>query len=90
MHMSFTSIWTSIPLVLIGLIIVVFILKWLWNTTMPDVFSLKKITYFQSFKLLIISMILTGGGASLFSVSQTETKATGSSTTTNTIKFGIP
>ncbi len=88
--MSFTSLWASIPLVLIGLIVTIFILQWLWNTTMPDVFGLKKITYFQTLKILIISMILTGGGSNLFFTSTTETKTIGNTTTTNTLKFGLP
>jgi len=37
------------------------ILCWLWNTTMPDVFELKKITYWQAFRLLLLAMILFGG-----------------------------
>ena len=90
MHMSFTSFWASIPLVLIGLIITILILQWLWNTTMPDVFGLKKVTYFQTLKILIISMILTGGGSSLFSTSTTETKVLENITTTYTLKFGLP
>ncbi len=39
------------------------ILEWLWNMTIPEVFGLKEITYWQSFRLIIISGILMGGGS---------------------------
>ncbi|EEG76028.1 hypothetical protein [Dethiobacter alkaliphilus] len=37
------------------------LLQWLWNITMPDVFNLKVITFWQAFRLLIIAAILFGG-----------------------------
>lgn len=37
------------------------LLQWLWNITMPDVFGLKQITFWQAFRLLIIAGILFGG-----------------------------
>lgn len=37
------------------------IFQWLWNITMPQVFNLKELTYWQAFRLLIISSILFGG-----------------------------
>ena len=53
-------------LLLIVLIIVLFLIligifKWLWNITMPQVFNLKRITYGQAFRLLLIAGILFGG-----------------------------
>ncbi len=42
------------------LLLVAGLLQWLWNITMPDVFNLKEITYWQAFRLLIISGILFG------------------------------
>jgi len=44
------------------LFIVPAILKWLWNMTMPDLFSLKEISYWQSFRLILISAILFSPG----------------------------
>lgn len=38
----------------------VWLLKWLWNITMPIVFNLKTITYWQAFRLLLIAAILFG------------------------------
>lgn len=40
------------------LFIVSAILELLWNMTMPDVFDLKKINYWQALRLIIISAIL--------------------------------
>lgn len=55
------------PLVILGIIgvflLVVALLQWLWNTTMPEVFGLKTVTYLQAMRLLIIAAILFGGGA---------------------------
>jgi hypothetical protein len=38
-----------------------FIVQWLWNLVMPDVFGLKEIGYWQAFGLLILTKILFGG-----------------------------
>lgn len=43
------------------LFLVAWLLQWLWNITMPQVFGLKEITYWQAFRLLIIAAILFGG-----------------------------
>jgi len=37
------------------------IVMWLWNTTLTDLFNFKKITFWQSLKVLALSLILTGG-----------------------------
>ena len=50
---------------LIGLIIlaiITLIFRWLWNTTMPDVFGVKSLSFGQSFKILLIASMLFGGG----------------------------
>ena len=45
----------------IGLLfLVVWLLKRLWNMTMPVIFNLKAITYWQAFRLLLIASILLG------------------------------
>jgi hypothetical protein len=49
-------------LILIPLLIALF--QWLWNITMPQVFNLNAITFWQAFRLLLISGFLfraTGG-----------------------------
>ena len=51
------------PLFLILLLfLVAYILQWLWNITMPDVFNLKVISFWQAFRLLLIAFILFGSG----------------------------
>ena len=47
---------------LIILAIITLIFRWLWNTTMPDVFGFKSLTFGQSFKILLIASMLFGGG----------------------------
>ena len=47
---------------IIILAIVTLVFRWLWNTTMPDVFGVKSLTFGQAFKILLISAILFGGG----------------------------
>lgn len=47
--------------ILLWIFIVSAISEWLWNMTMPELFGLKVINYWQSFRLLIIASILTGG-----------------------------
>jgi len=37
------------------------LLQWLWNITMPQVFNLKEITYWKAFRLLLIASLLFGG-----------------------------
>lgn len=47
---------------LIILAIITLIFRWLWNTTMPDVFGVKSLSFGQSFKILLIASMLFGGG----------------------------
>jgi succinate dehydrogenase hydrophobic anchor subunit len=44
------------------LAIVTVLFRWLWNITMPDVFGLKSLTFWQAFRILLLSSILFGGG----------------------------
>lgn len=56
----------AIGVVFVILIFVVTALfRWLWNITIPDVFGLKRITYWQAFRLLILAAMLFGGSAVL-------------------------
>jgi hypothetical protein len=47
-------------LVLIPLLIALF--QWLWNITMPQVFNLNTITFWQALRLLLIAAFLFGTG----------------------------
>jgi hypothetical protein len=38
-----------------------FIVQWLWNWLMPEIFGLKTITYWQGFAIVIFCKILFGG-----------------------------
>ncbi len=47
---------------LIILAIITLIFRWLWNSTIPEVFGLKSLSFGQAFKILLISSMLFGGG----------------------------
>jgi len=36
------------------------LLRHLWNTTIPELFNLKPVTYWQAFRLLLIAILLFG------------------------------
>jgi hypothetical protein len=56
-------------IVLVVLLIIVLILlsillfKWLWNITMPQVFGLREITFWQALRLILIASFLFGKGS---------------------------
>lgn len=47
--------------VLVLLFLMAWLLQYLWNITMPQVFNLNQVTYWQAFRLLLIAVILFGG-----------------------------
>ena len=51
----------SIAAVLIAFVVFVLIFRWIWNRTVPAVFGLKEITFWQAVGILILASILTGG-----------------------------
>ena len=53
----------AIGFVLIAIITLIF--RWLWNTTMPDVFGVKSLDFWQALKIMLISTILFGGGTTV-------------------------
>jgi hypothetical protein len=63
------SDWVGLVGVLIGAVLAVVILSavllWLWNATMPDVFGLKTISFWQALRLLLIAGILFGPTAAI-------------------------
>jgi len=62
-----TGVAPTFIILFIGLFfLIVALLQWLWNITMPDVFGLKTITYWQALRLLLIAAILFGGGGTVF------------------------
>jgi hypothetical protein len=56
-----------IGMVFIGVIVAVlfalvfgFVVKWLWNFLMPDLFGLARITYLQAFAMIVLAKLLFG------------------------------
>lgn len=56
-----------IGMVFVGLIFVVlfalvfgFLVKWIWNLLMPELFGLKEITYWQAFGMVVLAKLLFG------------------------------
>ena len=37
------------------------ILRWLWNITIPDIFQVRRITFWEAFRLLLIGALLSSG-----------------------------
>ena len=62
--MNMVGLTRMIPLFLLGIVLLVLLvsalLKYLWNITMPQVFGLNTITFWQAFRLLLIAGILFG------------------------------
>ena len=52
---------TAIAVAFAALWGVIALFKYLWNITIPDIFGLETITYWQTFRLLIIATLLFGG-----------------------------
>ena len=51
--------------VLIALVVIplaIWLFQWLWNITMPQVFNLNTITFWQALRLLLIAAFLFGTG----------------------------
>ena len=51
----------AIATVLIAFVVFVLVFRWIWNRTVPAVFGLKEITFWQAVGILILASILTGG-----------------------------
>jgi hypothetical protein len=54
-----SAIGVLVALVVIAILVLIF--RWLWNSTMPDVFGVKELTVWQALKILILASILFGG-----------------------------
>ena len=52
-----------------ALLLSAWLLRWLWNRTMPEVFGWKQITFWQAFRLQLICWLLFGVSRSLPSTS---------------------
>lgn len=52
--------WLLVAFVVIGTFVSTALLQWLWNETMPELFRIPTVTFWQAFRLLLISAILIG------------------------------
>jgi hypothetical protein len=50
-----------VGLVLLGFILFVLVFRWVWNRTVPAVFGLRQITFWQAVGILFLAAVLTGG-----------------------------
>lgn len=48
-------------LAIVGFLLFVYAFQYIWNITIPEIFGLRSLSYFQALCLLIISRILFGG-----------------------------
>jgi hypothetical protein len=56
-----TTTAVAVGAVLVAFIVFVLVFRWIWNRTVPAVFGLKEITFWQAVGILILASILTGG-----------------------------
>lgn len=47
----------------VWLVVSTVLLQWLWNETMPELFGMPTVTFWQAFRLVLIAAILMGGPA---------------------------
>ena len=57
------GLFVAVPLIIVVFFVVVVIFQLLWNGTMPTVFGLKQITFWQAFRLLLIAGFIFGWGS---------------------------
>jgi hypothetical protein len=56
-----SAVASGVVLLIIALIFIVpAVVLWLWNITMPQVFGLRTVSYWQSFRLCLLAGILFG------------------------------
>ena len=51
----------AVAVVVVALVVFVLVFRWIWNRTVPAVFGLKEITFWQAVGILVLASILTGG-----------------------------
>ena len=49
----------AIGLVLVAILVVIF--RWLWNSTLPDVFGVREVTFWQAYTIMLLAGIQFGG-----------------------------
>jgi hypothetical protein len=53
--------WKIAPLAILGLVVFGFVVMYLWNWLVPDLFGGRTIGYWQAWGIIILSKILFGG-----------------------------
>ena len=56
-----TTTVLAVGVVLVSLVVFVLVFQWIWNRTVPAVFGLRQITFWQAVGILVLASILTGG-----------------------------
>ena len=51
----------AVAIVLVSFVVFVLVFRWIWNHTVPAVFGLREITFWQAIGILLLASILTGG-----------------------------
>jgi succinate dehydrogenase hydrophobic anchor subunit len=51
----------AVCVALVAFVVFVLVFRWIWNRTVPAVFGLKEITFWQAVGILVLASILTGG-----------------------------
>ena len=51
----------AVAIVVVSFVVFVLVFRWIWNHTVPAVFGLKEITFWQAVGILVLASILTGG-----------------------------
>ena len=62
MKMDMNAVLLFILLILVFVVIVTALFQYLWNSTMPELFKLSHITFWEAFRLLLIAAMLFGVG----------------------------
>ena len=58
---NIVAVMAGLAIALVIFFVLILIFKWLWNITMPEVFGIKEVTFWQAFRILILASILFGG-----------------------------
>jgi len=58
---NIVAVLAGLAIALVIFFVLILIFKWLWNITMPEVFGIREVTFWQAFRILILASILFGG-----------------------------
>jgi hypothetical protein len=55
------NIAVSVAAAVVAFIVFTLIFRWIWNRTMPPVFGVREVTFWQAIGILVLASILFGG-----------------------------